>query len=231
MTTALHIRNGSGSWAHVVRNWLYVDVDLDTDARAAATSHAAQVERQFSERTRELESTIAQLLDRQKQLEAEVNHDNLTGLANRKLLNDRFLCAMKRARRSGESFALLMIDLNGFKAVNDNHGHAAGDKVLVTVAQRLETTLRTCDTAARLGGDEFVVLVESIHAAQEVVQIARKLAQALAQDICLQSGARVTVGASMGMALYPDDGLDLSSMLCVADQAMYECKASGFMSL
>jgi len=101
----------------------------------------------------------------------------------------------------------------------------------VTVAHRLQAALRTCDTAARMGGDEFVVLVESIHDAQEVSQIGRKLAGVLVNDIRLDSGATVTVGASIGLALYPDDGLDMTHMLYVADQAMYECKASGYMSL
>jgi len=235
MMTPSGLHTGARSWNHAGRNWFYTDVDflytpsaLGADPRVA---HEEQIEWQIAERTRDLERVIAQLRARQEQLEAQLNHDNLTGLANRKLLNDRFECALRRARRSGESFALLMIDLNDFKSVNDTHGHAAGDRVLVTVAQRLQSTLRTCDTAARMGGDEFVVLVESIHAAQEVFDIVRKLAHALEQPICLDSGVEVTVRASVGQALYPDDGLNINQILHVADQAMYECKASGFVSL
>lgn len=226
---------GTTSWTEVVRNWLYSDLEprrAELPKRLSrATASEDHVERRIAERTRELEGVIAQLRARQQQLEAEVNHDSLTGLANRKLLDDRCQCAVQRAQRHVECFGLLMIDLNGFKAINDTHGHAAGDKVLVTVAQRLRATLRTCDTAARIGGDEFVVLVESIHDAQELSDIGRKLVTAIAKHICLENGVSVAVGASVGMAIYPDDGLDISRMLHVADQAMYECKASGFMNL
>lgn len=235
MVTPSGFHTGARSWSHAGRNRFYTSFDFQhTPSAHAAYPWAAreeQIERQIAERTRDLERVIAQLRARQEQLEAELNHDNLTGLANRKLLNDRFECALHRARRSGKGFALLMIDLNGFKAVNDTHGHAAGDRVLVTVAQRLQATLRTCDTAARMGGDEFVVLVEAIHTAQEVSDIERKLVHALEQPMCLDGNVMVTVGASIGQALYPDDGLDFNQMLYVADQAMYECKASGFISL
>ena len=235
MRTLQGFQTGPDSWTNALRNWLYFDTEAPYTPSAPRVGHAAarerEIEQQVAERTQALERVIAQLRTRQQQLEAEASHDSLTGLANRKLLHDRFQCALQRAKRSGDSFALLMIDLNGFKAINDTYGHAAGDKVLVTVAHRLQATLRTCDTAARIGGDEFVALVESIHDAQEVSRIGRKLAGALADDICLDNGAVVTVGASIGLALYPDDGLDMAHMLYVADQAMYECKASGYMSL
>ena len=184
-----------------------------------------------AERTDELEKTIESLRERQRQLEVQAHYDALTGLANRKLLQDRFQTAVERAKRSGDSFALLMIDLDGFKAVNDKHGHLAGDRVLATIAQRLVANSRNCDTAARVGGDEFVLIVESIHDASEVTGIAHKLLKALSQDILIDDENTVTVGASMGVALYPDDGDGLSQMLSVADLAMYECKSSGQMAL
>ena len=184
-----------------------------------------------AERTSELEKTIEGLRERQRQLEVQAHYDALTGLANRKLLQDRFQTAVERARRSGDSFALLMIDLDGFKAVNDRYGHLAGDQVLATIAQRLVANSRNCDTAARVGGDEFVLIVESIHDASEVTGIAHKLLKALAQDIQVDEENAVTVGASIGVALYPDDGDGLSQMLAVADLAMYECKSSGQMAL
>jgi diguanylate cyclase (GGDEF)-like protein len=184
-----------------------------------------------AERTGELEKTIENLRERQRQLEVQAHYDALTGLANRKLLQDRFQTAVERAKRSGDSFALLMIDLDGFKAVNDRHGHLAGDQVLATIAQRLVANSRNCDTAARVGGDEFVLIVESIHDASEVAGIAHKLLKALSQDIQIDEENTVTVGASMGVALYPDDGDGLSQILSVADLAMYECKSSGQMAL
>ena len=184
-----------------------------------------------TERTRELERTIQSLRERQRQLEVQAHYDALTGLANRKLLQDRFQCAVERAKRSGDSFALLMIDLDGFKAVNDTYGHLAGDQVLVTIAQRLVAGSRNCDTAARIGGDEFVLIVEAIHDVAEVAGIAHKLVKALSQAIQIDDEIAVSIGASVGVALYPDDGAGLSQMLSVADLAMYECKSSGQMAL
>ena len=192
---------------------------------------ALEIEQRVAQRTRELEKVIESLHRRQQQLEVQAHHDPLTGLANRKLLEDRFQCAVERAKRSGDSFALLMIDLDGFKAVNDTYGHLAGDKVLVTLSQRLSACLRTCDTAARMGGDEFVVILESIHDTSEVAHIARKLVRALYENVQMPNQGTVNMGASIGMALYPQDGLDLPGMLAIADQAMYECKSTGHMSL
>jgi diguanylate cyclase (GGDEF)-like protein len=184
-----------------------------------------------AERTSDLEKTIELLRERQRQLEVQAHYDVLTGLANRKLLQDRFQTAVERAKRSGDSFALLMIDLDGFKAVNDKHGHLAGDQVLTTIAQRLVASSRNCDTAARVGGDEFVLILESIHDVAEVAGIAHKLLTALSEDIQIDEVNTVSVGASIGVALYPDDGDALSQMLSVADLAMYECKSSGQMAL
>jgi diguanylate cyclase len=184
-----------------------------------------------AQRTGELEKTIESLQERQRQLEVQAHYDALTGLANRKLLQDRFQCAAERAKRSGDSFALLMIDLDGFKAVNDKHGHMAGDQVLVTIAQRLVASSRNCDTAARVGGDEFVLIVEAIHDVAEVAGIAHKLIKVISEDIQIDEENTVAVGASIGVALYPDDGDGLSQMLSVADLAMYECKSSGQMAL
>lgn len=184
-----------------------------------------------AERTQELQRTIEFLRERQRQLEVQAHYDALTGLANRKLLQDRFQTAVERAKRSGDSFALLMIDLDGFKAVNDKYGHLAGDQVLATVAQRLVASSRHCDTAARVGGDEFVLILESIHGVAQVAGIARKLLNAISEGIQIDEENTVAVGASIGVALYPDDGDGLSQMLSVADLAMYECKTSGLMPL
>ena len=212
--------------------WLDLQSRCAADAPPAAdTPYQSAAERQALRRARELEQEVRQLRARQRELEAQANHDHLTGLANRKLLQDRFRCAAERAKRSGQCFALLMIDLDRFKAVNDSHGHAAGDRVLRTMARRMEAAVRTCDTVARLGGDEFVLIVESIHDPSEIIPIGRKLVRALLKEIVLANGASVMVGASLGLALYPYDGAELSQMLDVADCAMYECKASGQMEL
>lgn len=228
-----------------MKNWRYADSSTprapsigkhgaygqrETGLPDALPSHA-RLEQLVAQRTVELEAIIAQLRSRQQQLEAQLHHDELTGLANRKLLQDRFQCAMERAKRSGDCFAVLMVDLDGFKAINDHYGHAAGDTVLVAVADRLQSSVRTCDTVARLGGDEFVLIVEAVHDAQEVALVSRKLIHILSQAIQLDCGTTVSVGASIGLALYPGDGMDFAHVLCVADQAMYSCKNTHRMRL
>jgi diguanylate cyclase (GGDEF)-like protein len=219
-----------------MRGWLYFGNTLRRVEPAAQPLipldlQEQQFENRVAVRTQELEKTVAELRARQLLVEARAPYDPLTGLANRNLLCDRFQCAVDRAKRSRGCFALIMIDLNGFKAINDAHGHAAGDAVLVAVAGRLQATLRSCDTASRLGGDEFALIVESIQHTREVAAICRKLVSALAHEILLSNGTSVKVGVSIGVALYPDDGQDLVQILSVADHAMYECKSTGHMDL
>lgn len=157
--------------------------------------------------------------------------DALTGLANRLLLADQFERTAMRSRRHSTPFAVLMIDLNAFKAINDNYGHAAGDKVLVTVAKRLQATVRASDTVARVGGDEFVLLIESFKNPDELVHLGRKLVVSISKPIALGNGLEVGVGASVGFALWPKNGANLDDLLNVADQGMYDCKISGLMEL
>jgi diguanylate cyclase (GGDEF)-like protein len=157
--------------------------------------------------------------------------DSLTGLANRLLLADRFELTATRSKRQATPFALLMIDLNAFKAVNDNYGHAAGDQVLVTVAKRLLATVRASDTVARVGGDEFVLLIESFKNTDELVHLGRKLVTNISKPITLEKGLEVQVGASVGFALWPKNGAAMDDLMNVADQGMYDCKISGLMGL
>lgn len=179
----------------------------------------------------DLKQEIAALRARELVLEKQAHYDELTALPNRALFRDRFRSAIERAKRCDTSFAVLMIDLNGFKAINDRFGHEAGDFVLVATANKILSTLRATDTVARLGGDEFALIVESITDSEEFAQVGKKLIDALFNPIRLPNGTTVGVGASMGMSVYPDDGSDLNTLLAVADQAMYHCKATGFVSL
>ncbi len=179
----------------------------------------------------ELEHEMADLRQRERLLEVQAHHDGLTGLANRILLTDRFRLAIERAKRACRPFALLMVDLNHFKVINDNHGHSAGDTVLVASANRLVGSVRASDTVARLGGDEFVLIIESFEESQELVQISEKLIAALSDPITLKTGTVVSVGASIGMAMYPDQGVEMNELLFVADQAMYHSKSSSLISL
>lgn len=178
-----------------------------------------------------LKKYMAKLKDAERALRKSAFQDPLTGLANRLLLMDRFEVAMRHARRKRKQFAVLMLDLNKFKAINDTYGHAAGDKVLVTVAQRLVSVVRESDTVARLGGDEFALIVESISQHSQLEALGLKLAAIVSQNMTLDSGEIVAVGTSVGLAWYPKDGENLRDILDVADQAMYTDKASGLMPI
>jgi diguanylate cyclase (GGDEF)-like protein len=178
-----------------------------------------------------LRREIATLVRNEQWLKSQAFTDNLTGLANRLLLADRFQLTLERSKRKRVEFALLMVDLNGFKAINDTHGHGAGDQVLRVVAQRLVAAVRGSDTVARLGGDEFVLLIESFDDPDELVHIGRKLIATISDDIDLPGNCAVNVGASVGFALFPRHGIDLDGLLDKADRGMYDCKISGLMEL
>jgi len=179
----------------------------------------------------QLRQSIAAMQAAESTLKEQAYYDYLTGLPNRALLADRFHLAIERSKRSRKPFAAVMIDLNNFKAINDTHGHAAGDQVLVVMGKRLLETVRSSDTVSRLGGDEFVLVIEAIEDRGELAQIGQKLIDMLSEKVTLDSGADVSLGGSLGFALYPADGATMESMLHVADQAMYDCKTSGMMPL
>ena len=163
-----------------------------------------------------------------KQAEARIRelaqHDALTGLANRTLLSDRLQQAISIAQRDKKTFAVAYLDLDGFKAVNDVHGHAAGDLLLVQMALRLKTCVRESDTVARVGGDEFVLLLHSVDSAQSAQTVVDKIKEVLSEAVILQS-LPLQVTCSIGIALYPDDGATESNLLRHADTAMYAAKA------
>jgi diguanylate cyclase (GGDEF)-like protein len=182
-------------------------------------------------RAAELQQAVESMRAAELALKERAYYDHLTGLANRSLLIDRFHLAIERSKRSRVPFAAVMIDLNNFKAINDSHGHAAGDQVLVAIGKRLMDTVRASDTVSRLGGDEFVLIIESIEDRRELAQIGQKLIDMLAEKVVLDSGTVVSVGGSLGFAMYPGDGASMETMLHVADQAMYDCKTSGLMPL
>jgi diguanylate cyclase (GGDEF)-like protein len=179
----------------------------------------------------QLRQTIADMQAAEYTLKEQAYYDYLTGLPNRALLADRFHLAIERSKRSRKPFAAVMIDLNNFKSINDTHGHAAGDTVLVEMGKRLLDTVRSSDTVSRLGGDEFVLVIEGIEDKSELAQIGQKLIDMLSEKVTLDSGADVSLGGSLGFAIYPSDGATMESMLHVADQAMYDCKTSGMMPL
>jgi diguanylate cyclase (GGDEF)-like protein/hemerythrin-like metal-binding protein len=153
-------------------------------------------------------------------------HDALTELPNRALLFDRLSQALTRLRREEGHFALMLLDLDGFKQVNDTWGHATGDELLCGVGQRLLSCVRESDTVARLGGDEFALVLHGIGSEGEVGRMARKILRSLADPFHL-GDAHVGIGASIGIALSPRHGLSLDALLSQADQAMYQAKQNG----
>lgn len=153
--------------------------------------------------------------------------DPLTNLPNRRLLSDRLRQAVAKVKREQGHLALIFVDLDKFKPVNDRHGHAAGDQLLQAVAHRLRTCVRESDTVARVGGDEFVVLLTSISQAQDAMQVAQKIHAALRVPFHLPIGQSVQISSSAGVALYPEHGLDEATLSHHADVAMYAAKAAG----
>lgn len=153
-------------------------------------------------------------------------HDTVTGLPNRLLLADRAAQAMAAARRLGIGLALIYLDLDGFKAVNDRHGHDTGDLVLREVARRLAQLSRESDTSARVGGDEFALLISNVDHYDIARQVAGKLLAAISQPIPTPAGEQ-WVGASMGISLFPGDGANLEALIQRADEAMYQAKRGG----
>lgn len=158
-------------------------------------------------------------------LEAMAFHDHLTGLPNRKLMEDRLDVALQRIQRKQRSLCLAMIDLDDFKQINDGHGHAAGDQVLKEAAGRFQHTLRQGDTVARLGGDEFVLIIED-EGEQSPAEIARRLLQAFATPFCI-GVAEHQVGLSIGLARARAGVDQPGDLLRRADAAMYRAKANG----
>ena len=178
-----------------------------------------------------LQQEIATLVRNEQRLKDQAYTDPLTGLANRLLLTDRYQLTLERSKRNRVQFAVLMVDLDAFKSINDRHGHAAGDYVLRMVAKRLVVAVRGSDTVARLGGDEFVLIIESFDNPDELVRIGRKLIATISDEIQLPDGDMVSVGASVGFALFPKHGSALDDLLHIADKGMYDCKVSGLMEL
>ncbi len=153
--------------------------------------------------------------------------DALTGLANRTSLGPAFEQAVERARRRSARLAALFIDLDGFKPVNDAHGHSAGDRILVEVSRRLRASLRASDLVARIGGDEFFVVLEDVLDSATLEIVARKLLGELARPYELAAGEQAKLSASIGISLYPDDAADAPTLMKHADRAMYAAKQAG----
>lgn len=162
----------------------------------------------------------------QENLQHMAHFDELTSLPNRALFFDRLKRALADARRHGSGFALLFVDLDGFKKVNDAYGHQLGDQLLNEVARRMEQCVRESDTVARMGGDEFAIILGDINDADDARLVAQKIINSLSTSLTLD-GKDCHIGASIGISLYPQDGESSESMLTNADSAMYSAKSKG----
>jgi len=167
-----------------------------------------------------------ELIEAKHDLQHQAHHDTLTQLPNRALFLDRLNQAIKHAKRHQKQIAILFMDLDHFKEINDTLGHDAGDKLLISVAQKLESAIRKSDTVARLGGDEFTLILEDIEDSNDIVTITQKILHLMAQPIVI-GGDEFYTSFSIGIALYPDDGENAETLLKNADAAMYRVKEEG----
>ena len=162
----------------------------------------------------------------EQQLADMATHDFLTGLPNRLLLHDRLHVALAQAHRNKNKLAILTLDLDRFKAVNDTHGHHVGDELLKAVGQRLTGIIRSGDTVARMGGDEFLLLMPELHQTDSVSSIISKIVEAFKGPFIIE-GHRLCASVSIGIAIYPDDGMDMETLMRKSDSAMYDIKRHG----
>jgi diguanylate cyclase (GGDEF)-like protein len=184
-------------------------------------------------RTRKLADTVRQLEDEikeRKKITAELdflaNHDALTGLPSLRLCKDRLDHSLAEARRQRQMSAVMFLDLDGFKAINDQHGHEFGDLVLKATADRIKNEIRETDTVARIGGDEFIVILSSL----PEIAIAKRITSSLIEKISVPlnvDSADIKVSVSIGIALYPENGDTAEDLIRSADKAMYRIKREG----
>jgi PAS domain S-box/diguanylate cyclase (GGDEF) domain len=169
---------------------------------------------------------INEMRETEVALQHLATHDTLTDLPNRFLMVDRLTQLLSRAQRSGTPFAVLYMDIDGFKEVNDSHGHEFGDLLLRAIAKRLTKSVRQSDTVARIGGDEFVIVLETVHEVREANAVGLHVQRALAKSFTLER-QRVSITASIGISFYPQNGMDPDTLLRAADYAMYLAKREG----
>jgi len=199
--------------------WSYEDVTAEREADLRVQQALGELERAVAERTAELEEAKA----RAQHL---ADHDALTGLPNRRLLEDRLTQALALSYRNRKNTAVMFVDLDRFKNINDSLGHSVGDALLKDVAGRLVKQLRVGDTICRIGGDEFVVVLPEAKRSSDVAHVAQKVIEQLSQPVTVEE-RELVVTCSIGIAIYPDDGRDAESLIRNADAAMYHAKELG----
>jgi diguanylate cyclase (GGDEF)-like protein/PAS domain S-box-containing protein len=199
--------------------WSYEDVTIEREADLRVQQALLGLERAVESRTAELQEANA----RARHL---ADHDALTGLPNRRLLEDRLTQALALSHRNQKNTAVMFVDIDRFKTINDSLGHAVGDALLKEIAARLVKQLRVGDTICRIGGDEFVVVLPEVKRSSDVAHVAQKVIEQLSQPVPAE-GKELVVTCSIGISVYPDDGRDAESLIRNADAAMYHAKELG----
>ena len=241
----LRRRDGSLFWARLrgsaldpqdhERGWIFVveDITEQRQAKEALERVRSELEQRVNERTAELAAAnqklrfeIAERRQAEERARHLADHDVLTGLPNRRLLTDRLRQALALAHRYDRGVAVMFVDLDRFKTINDTHGHVVGDRLLVAMGERLNGVLREGDTVARVGGDEFVVVLPDVGKDRDAAVVARKILEGLSAPLCVD-GIDLRVTPSIGVAVAPGDGNEPDVVLRNADAAMYEAKAAG----
>jgi diguanylate cyclase (GGDEF)-like protein/PAS domain S-box-containing protein len=213
--------------------WSLEDVTAERDAEARARAALGALERAVAERTAELKSANEKLemevVERkvaEQRAQHLADHDALTGLPNRRLLEDRLTQALALSYRNRKQTAVMFVDLDRFKTINDSLGHSVGDVLLKEVARRLVKQLRVVDTICRTGGDEFVVVLPEIKRSADAASVAQKIIENLSQPVKIEE-RELTVTPSIGIAVFPEDGRDAETLIRNADAAMYAAKEMG----
>ncbi len=196
------------------------------DLPLARNDELGLLARSFKEMQTQINAHLSELYESHRDVDHLARHDALTGLANRLMLYDRLEHAIAGSQRSGRRIALIFIDLDRFKEINDTRGHTVGDKVLKAVSNRLKKMVREADTVARMGGDEFVILLDSIEDPLLTIPIAQKIVDGFLPPLVID-GQEVQTGVSIGISIYPEDGLSATDLLDKADMAMYQAKKAG----
>lgn len=164
----------------------------------------------------------------ERELEKQANYDKLTGLPNRRLFFERLERIIVENEKDNAQFALIFIDLDGFKDINDNYGHEAGDEVLITVGKRIQQCIRTLDTVARMGGDEYALILRGVKNRKSVSSVVQKIHKELKEAIIIgEENYKCYINSSMGIAMYPENGKDSETLLRNADSKMYDVKKNG----
>jgi diguanylate cyclase (GGDEF)-like protein len=202
---------------------------VSVNARPLLPDSARQTKRAAERRPYAVVTSFFDVSERkliEERLAHQAHHDALTGLPNRVLFGTQLDLAVTQAQSNGQPFAVIFLDLDRFKTINDTHGHGMGDALLRQVAERLQGCVRQNDTVARISGDEFTMLLPNLRSVEAATRLTCKIRETLEQPFLID-GEHLHIGCSLGLAMYPDDGRNAEELLNNADSAMYQAKETG----